>query len=248
MHNTLILVASLAALGTNSARAADIPVNVGIGPAAFYVPEHLDDEDPEPFYGLRLNVKAIINRDIIKKYKGQIPPQYRSAVEKVDEIRVGYLLIPESIMLGSRKTPHGPEIYGATWRPLGIGLPIKMGPARLSLGTGLLITYAYINTGDYKIVDQTDEELEDLRDPDDVKFRHQVTHFFRPGADVNLDFEVQFTESFLASIGWSSAYYVPQEIGGSFGSLGMDDLQKSIWRLHQAYAMLHYRFPVEAKL
>lgn len=243
-----LLAVSLAMLAATPAVAAEIPVNIGVGPSAFYIPEHLDDEDPEPFFGLRLHIKAVIDQATIKKHKNKIPAQYRSAVEKVDEVRVGFLLVPESIMIGTRQKPHGPEVYGATWRPIGLGVPIKMGPARLSLGTGLLITYAFINIGDYKIADQTDEELAELRDPNDVEYRGQVTHFLRPGADLNADLEIKFSDSFLMSLGWSSAYYVPQKIGGGIGTMGMEDLQKSIWRIHQAYLMAHYRIPVDAKL
>lgn len=227
--------------------AAEIPVNIGVGPSAFYVPEHLDDRQPEPFYGLRLHIKAVIDRDALRKNKNKIPAQYRAAVEKVDEVRVGYLLVPETIMIGPRRSPHGPEIYGASWRPLAIDLPLKLGPTRLSIGTGLMITYAYVNTGDYRIVDQTDKELKDLGNAA-IKYRAQTTHFLRPGADLNAEYEVKFSSEFLMSLGWSSAFYVPQEIGGPFFSLGADDLQKSLWRVHQAYLVLHYRMPVQVSL
>lgn len=190
------------AAGVSSvAFSTEIPVNIGAGPAAFYVPEHLDEEDPKPFYGLRLHIKAIVNRELIQKNKGKVPDQYRKAVEKVDEARVGYLLIPESIMLGTRKEPHGPEFYGATWSPLSVGLPVRMGPARLSLDAGLVLTYAYVNLGDYKLVDQTDDELKSLHRGDEVRYRRQVTHFFRPGGELGLDLEIAFSESVLTSFG-----------------------------------------------
>ena len=227
--------------------AAEIPVNIGVGPAAFYVPEHLEEDDPKPFYGLKLHIKAIIDKKLIERNKGKIPDQYRKAVEKVDEIRVGYLLIPETIMLGTRKKDSGPEFFGATWRPIGLGVPVKMGPARLSLDTGLLITYAFINTGSYKIPEQSNKELE--KNPrTEVTYRDQTTHFLRPGMDLKLDLEVMFSDSFLTSIGWSSAYYIPQKIGGSIGSVGADQLEKSLWRIHQAYLMMNYRIPVNAKI
>jgi hypothetical protein len=231
---------------TRRAGATEIPVNIGVGPAAYYVPEKLQEEDPEPFYGLKLHIKAVIDKELIKKHKNKIPAQYQKSLEKVDEIRVGYLLIPESIMLGTRRKEHGPEFFGATWRPIGLNIPVKMGPARLAIGTGLLITYAFVNTGNYKIVDNA-KELEEgtAREPE---YRDQVTHFLRPGMDLNADFEVKFTESFLMSMGWSSAYYIPQKIGGGIGTLGADDLERSLWRIHQAYVMAHYRIPVTVRL
>lgn len=238
----LISGAATHLLFASAGTAAEIPVNIGVGPAAYYIPERLQEEDPEPFYGLRLHIKAVIDQELIKRHKGKIPANYQKAVEKVDEVRVGYLLIPENIMLGTRKKEKGLEFFGATWRPLGLGVPIKLGPARLSIGTGLLITYAFINTGAYKIQDNANKEGAP------PEYREQVTHFLRPGADLNADFEVKFTDSFLMSLGWSSAYYIPQKIGGGIGTMGADDLERSLWRIHQAYLMVHYRIPVDAKI
>ena len=227
--------------------ATEIPVNIGVGPAAFYVPEHLEEDDPEPFYGLRLHIKAIIDKKLIERNKGKIPDQYRKAVQNVDEVRVGYLLIPETVMLGARTKDSGPEFFGATWRPLGLGVPVKMGPATLSLDTGLLITYAFINTGGYKIPDQSNEDIE--KNPrTEITYRDQTMHFLRPGMDLKLELEVKFSDSVLTSLGWSSAYYIPQKIGGGIGTVGADQLEKSIWRIHQAFVMLHYRIPVNAKI
>jgi hypothetical protein len=248
LSTVLFNVSFLIFFGFNQqAFAVEIPVNIGVGPAAFYVPEHLEEDDPSPFYGLKLHIKAVIDKKLIEKNKGKIPERYRKAVEKVDEVRVGYLLIPETIMLGTRAKDSGPEFFGATWRPIGLGVPLKMGPARLSFDTGLLITYAYINTGSYKIPDQSTKELEE-NPRAEITFRDQTTHFLRPGMDLKLDLEVQFSESFLTSLGWSSAYYIPQKIGGSMGTVGADQLEKSLWRIHQAYLMMHYRIPVKAKI
>jgi hypothetical protein len=234
---------------TATAFGAEIPVNIGVGPAAFYVPEKLQDDDPEPFYGLRLHIKAVIDKKLIEKNKGKIPKKYQKALAKVDEVRVGYLFIPEAIMVGTRKKEHGPEFYGATWRPIGLGVPVKMGPTRFTLGTGLLITYAFVNIGDYKIADAIDEDIEAGKvRVEDLEYREQITHFLRPGMDLKAELEIKFTDSFLTSFGWSSAYYVPQKIGGGIGSLGMDELKKSLWRIHQAYFMLHYRIPVKANI
>jgi hypothetical protein len=230
------------------AGAVEIPVNVGIGPAAFYIPEHLEDGDPKPFFGLRLHIKAVIDRETIKQYKNEIPAQYRKAVEGVSEVRVGYLLIPESILLGHRKTEGGPELYGATWRPIAMGMPIQIGPVRLSLGTGFLITYAYVNTGKYKIIDHKDQHSTVMVGSSDAQYRSKVTNFLRPGADVGLDLELRLSDAILVSLGWSSAYYLPQKIGGSITTTGMGDLQNSIWRVHQAYLVANYRMPVEVRL
>jgi hypothetical protein len=159
--------------------------------------------------------------------------------------------MPESIMIAPRKRPHGMELYGSTWRPLGVSIPIKMGPARLTLGTGLLFTYAYINTGGYNVIDNTEINDDGNRiviEGEDPEYRDQVTHFTRPGMDLKAELEIKFSDSFLTSFGWSSAYYLPQKIGGSVFSMGIDNLENSVWRIHQGFFMLHFRIPFETTI
>ena len=110
-----------------------------------------------------------------------------------------------------------------------------------------MITYAFNNTGSYKIPNQSNEDIE--KNPrTEITYRDQTTHFLRPGMDLKLDLEVKFSDSFLTSLDWSSAYYIPQKIAGGIGSIGADQLEKSLWRIHQAYLMVHYRIPVNAKI
>ncbi|NRA47391.1 MAG: hypothetical protein HRU09_20775 [Oligoflexales bacterium] len=75
-------------------------------------------------------------------------------MSKVDEVRVGFILVQDSVIISPRKEDKGLELYGATWRPLGLGIPIKMGNTKLSLGTGLVFSYLYLNLGNYKILDE----------------------------------------------------------------------------------------------
>ncbi|MEZ4742585.1 MAG: hypothetical protein R3B45_09080 [Bdellovibrionota bacterium] len=226
----------------------EVPINLGIGPSKFYVPEKLGRDDTKPFSGFRLHIKAVVNKALLEKNKRKIPEKFRKSLQKVEEVRVGFILIPESIMLGWRTVPGGPEIWGATWKPLSLGLPLRIGPARLSLSLGLVGTYAYVNTGRYKIPEDDDIEVPNQSSepaPDSISYVNQVTHFFRPGAQANIDFEFAFTENFLVSVGASSSYYVPQKIGGTFTELG-SRRDRSLYRIHEAYALLHYRIPYKA--
>jgi hypothetical protein len=60
-----------------------------------------------------------------------------------------------------------------------------------------------------------------------------------------VDLELQFSKRFLVSVGWESALYVPQELGG----LGLPErLRDGIFHVGQAYLQLHFRFPYTTRL
>ena len=225
-------------------QAVEIPINIGLGPAYYLIPEQLEGQQNK-HTGLSLHIKAIIDKASIEKHKGKIPKKYHDAVSKVDEVRVGFILVPDSIIISPRKEEHGLELYGATWRPIGLGIPLKMGNAKLSFGTGLIFSYLFVNLGDYKIVDP-EKKLEGNNEDSKV-YLDQVTHFVRPGIDLRLSLEIKFSPSFITSLAWTSAYYVPQKIGG-----GVFDISKTksqnLWRIHHGAFLLNFRFPYDAKL
>ena len=78
---------------------------------------------------------------------------------------MGFILIPDSIIIAPRKEEKGLEIYGATWRPVGLNLPIKMNAVKFSVGAGVLISYIYFNMGSFKIVDKEQVEDDDQKVP-----------------------------------------------------------------------------------
>ena len=202
------------------AEAVEVPVNVGVGPAFFFITGDVQ-ENHSPHTGLQLDVAAIIDKPTLKKAKGKIPKKYRKQVLRLNEVRVGVLYIPDSLIL-SPGDGNKASVYGATWRPLSAGVPV--GPLRFSAGA--LLTYAFM-------------------DGDAIG---GSTHFFRPGLDARVSFEAPLGDAFRVSAGWSSGLYVPQTLGGAFETIDASGASNTVWHMGQAFAVLHYRFPYKTRL
>ncbi|MCK8503056.1 hypothetical protein OWM54_29295 [Myxococcus sp. MISCRS1] len=203
-----------------AARNVTVPVDVGVGPAAFLFFGPVFDDQPI-HTGLKLSVEAVLDKDWLKKNQRAIPSRYRKYAKSVDEVRISpSIFIPDSLIISPKVRDTG--MYGVTWKPLGLGLPLTSGPVRLAVGGGVLLTYAYLHS----------DTLAD-------------THFVRPGAELGVDLELQLSKSFLISLGWESALYVPQELGG----LGLPDrVRDGIFHVGQAYLQFHVRFPYSTRL
>jgi hypothetical protein len=205
-------------------RTVTAPVDVGVGPAAFFFFGPVFNDQPL-HTGLKLNVEAVLDQEWLRKNQALIPRKYRKRALKSGEIRFSpavLALIPDSLIISPKYRNTG--IYGATWKPLGIGLPLSSSPVRFSVDAGLLLTYAYLYSS-----------LETVG----------TTHLLRPGLQLGADLEFQLSKSFLISIGWDSALYIPQRLG-TFGET--KPLSQSIFHVGQAYLMFHFRFPYTTRL
>jgi hypothetical protein len=216
----LLLLSTLLLPALAAAQRVTVPVDVGVGPAAFLFFGPVFEDQPI-HTGLKISVDAVLDREWLKKNQRLIPKRYRKQAQQLDEIRISpSILIPDTLIISPKVRDTG--MYGATWKPLSLGLPLSSSPVRLSVGAGLLLTYAYLYS----------DTLAD-------------THFLRPGAELGVDLELQFSKRFLVSVGWESALYVPQELGG----LGLPDhLRDGIFHVGQAYLQLHFRFPYTTRL
>jgi hypothetical protein len=202
----------------SSAATVEIPVDIGIGPAAHFITGPIQD-DQLVHTGLVISVQAIIDKAVIKKYKKRIPEKYRQLALSMDEVRFSpSIFIPDTLIISPGYANTG--IYGISWRPIGMGVPfVKSNNFRLGANAGLRLTYLFIHSTS-------------LASP---------THFLRPGIDLKGNCEIPFSKSFLVSIGWNSQVYIPQKVGASIASVGT--LDESIWHVGQAYLKFHYRFP-----
>lgn len=214
--STLLLWPALAP----AAQKVTVPVDVGVGPAVFMFFGPVFEDQPL-HTGLKLSVDAVLDKEWLRKNQRVIPARYRKQATKVEEIRISpSIFIPDSFIISPKYRDTG--MYGITFKPLGLGLPLSSSPVRFTVGAGLVLSYAYIFS----------DTLPD-------------THFLRPGAEVGADLEFQLAKSFLISVGWESTFYVPQELGG----LGLPDtLGDGIFHVGQAYLQFHFRFPYSTRL
>ncbi len=227
LRTALTLTATLAVALAGSrapARAGRItvPLNVGVGPAAHFLTGKLQ-RDQVVHGGLRLQLFALIDQAAVRANWDQIPAKWRGRASKIKELRVGHLLIPDTLFLSPKVNKT--QMWGVTFRPLSLGIPLVRRPVRLHVGVGLIATYAYIQSDDPQL---------------------GTTHFLRPGLDARVDLEIALTRRWLVSLGWTSQFYVPQKVGGPIDELGA--LEDSLWHIGQAYLLLNYRFPYSTRI
>jgi hypothetical protein len=226
----LLMVACLAA-GAAHAEPVTVPVDIGVGPAAYVISGPVFDDQPV-HGGLKISVQAIIDQATIHAHQNRIPARYRAQALRMNEVRISpSIFIPDALIISPKIRNTG--IYGVTWRPISIRFPlVDADPVRFGLSAGLLLTYAYLYS-----------DLADL----------PATHFIRPGLDIGAELEIALTSSFLLSLGWASGFYVPQGLGvlgmGPFGDeQNWDTLNQTLWHLGQGFIKLHFRFPYTANL
>jgi len=218
----LLALAVLLLAGTAHAEHVTVPVDIGIGPAAFlFVPSPVYD-DQQFHFGLKLSLEAIIDHATIAREKNRIPAQYRNMAMKMTEVRLTpfpLTLIPEQIFISPKYDHTG--IYGLTFKPLSIGTGLGGDPVRFSLNAGIVLTAAYLYS--------------DLL---------PNTFFLRPGLSVQAELQIMPIHAFGFSLGWESAFYVPQVLGG----FDVTPIDQSIWHIGAAFFKFHFRFPYTANL
>jgi hypothetical protein len=224
---TLFLGLALALPLLAHAKEVTVPIDVGIGPAAMIWTGPIAQDQPV-HWGLSISANAVLDQKFLRKNRKMIPKQYRRQVTQMDEIRIGYLLIPDTLIISPKVNNTG--MYGINWSPVSMGIPLVNKPFDLKLTADLMLTYAFIYS-----------------DNDDVG----TTHFLRPGLGLGVNLELPLGGRFFLSMGWRSAFYVPQAVNSSLQDLGPiteGDLTQSIWHVGQGAAQVHYRFPYKAQL
>ena len=235
----LLAAATVAAVGLWTVDAdaqqrgtAEVPVQVGVGPTGSMLASPVVDGevgwggalfDDQPVYsGLRLDVTAVIDSDLVDRHPRLVPGQYRSQIQQMGEVRYrpGVLAaIPSSLHLSPPIVDA--QAWGATWSLIGVGLAPISEPFRLSAGASLIGTLMYIGS----------ESVD-------------APYFFaRPGIEINIDLEVPVTDRFLISFGWASQFHAPpQPLSENLIAAGSFD-QHSLWHIGQFYVQGHFRIP-----
>ena len=192
-----------------------VPVDIAAGPAALWFSDAIGS-DQLGHFALKIRVEAILSHTLIHNNIQRVPAQYRNLAEGMAEVRYRpSLLIPEELIVSPKLFHTG--MYGMTWRPLQLGLNLVAGAAPLGLSAGLDLTYAFIHS-------------------DSLGFAWM--NFLRPGLDLQLEWEVPLADSLHLSVGWQSALYVPQPLGGGVFELGGFN-QRSIWHVGQVFLLFH---------
>jgi hypothetical protein len=224
---TLSLLLALAIPQAAHAKKVAVPIDVGVGPAALIWTGAIA-QDQLVHYGLSISAAAVLDKKFLRQNKKLIPKQYRRQVTQMDEIRIGHLLIPDTLIISPKTQNTG--MYGVNWSPLSLNLPVVQKPFDLKATADLMLTYTFIHSDNESI---------------------GTTHFLRPGLGLGANFEVPIGGRFYFSMRWRSALYVPQAVGSSLEDLGpieQGDFSKSIWHVGQGSAQLHYRFPFVTRL
>ncbi len=208
-------------------RSVDLPLNIGFGPAFNYFPQIISD-DQMIHYSLKLNMYAVLDRELIEQNKARVPKKYRGFIEGKDEIKITYIFIPESIIISPEYRHTG--IYGANFRPLSIGIPLlKSKDFKSNINLGINITYMFIHS-------------------DTIFDKSGSMNFFRPGINIQLDNNIRISKKFLFSFGIDTYFYIPQEIRDGSPILEIGNSQRWIWFCGQPYLMVNLRLPYKTKI
>lgn len=207
--------------GKKKNKAVEVPIDIGVGPAGHWITGPVANNQ-SIHSGLAFSVEAVLDKKLLRKFKNRIPKQYRSTVLGMDELRISHPLIPDTFFISPAGIVGDTGIYGVSWRPIGINVPLINEGVGFDVGVGARFTYFYLHS----------QSLEN-------------THFVRPGIDAKAEFEIPFSDRFLVSFGWDSQFYIPQTLGGGVFEAG--PLDESIWHVGQGFLKFHFRVPVTVK-
>ena len=213
-----------------------VPVDVGIGPAAYWFSGRLfENRGWLPHFGIQINVQAIIDKDLIEANWNRVPDKYRGMAASITELRVSpSFLIPSALIISPKLDAlGGVGMYGATWTPIGLTL-ISTGQksardwnpsrGRFSLDADLLLTALFIHS-DFPAI--------------------PMTFFFRPGVQLKMTLLLSVTKTFLISLGGGAQAYIPQRLGSFFE---VTPFEEDVWFAGFAFLKFHVRFPYEVAL
>lgn len=212
---------------TGYAEKIEVPVDIGVGPSGLMWNGPISADQPF-HYALSISAGAVLDKKQIKKHGKRIPKKYRKMAKTLDEVRIGHLLVPDTVII-SPKTNHT-GMYGVNWSPLKLGMPLVKKPFRLKVTLNPVLTYTFIHS-----------DLAEIG----------TTHFLRPGIAGGVSLEFPLFGPFRCSVHARSQVYIPQATGGSVVDLGLTDnglADNAIWHVEQVALRIHYRFPYRTNL
>lgn len=211
-----------------------VPIDIGVGPALL-LPNPPAFASQPMFTGLSLSIAAVIDQELIREHANRIPPGMRKAARGLNEVRYRpwfLALVPELLVVSPQlEGLSSTGMYGAVWRPFGIGLTLLDEPVRVAVNGAVDVAALYLHSttlGGGSVATQSQ------------------TVFLRPGLNLELVLEVPLTDSLLLSGGWSSDLFIPQPFGGEPWEI--EPLDDALWHLGGPFLKVHVRIPYTVEL
>jgi hypothetical protein len=244
---TLLVVVVVVALGASPAEAGKrrkrrasrpppssgplvVPVEVAVGPIAL-VPSSPLLLDQPVFGGIRVEVAAVVDRELIRAHASRLPAWARGVAGSVNEVKVRpswLALLPEELVISPQVANTG--MYGAIWRPFGVSLSLLEQPGfRVFAGAAVDAVALVIHSTTVGVPAGAAPGAQSL------------TLVLRPGLNATLAGEWIVSKEWRLSAGWASDVFVPQAIGRA--PWEMFPVENALFHLGGPYLMVHGRFP-----
>jgi hypothetical protein len=212
----------------------EVPIDVGIGPTLLVPNPPLLLSQPA-YAGVSLSIAAVIDQELIRKNAGRIPSGLRRAASSLNEVRYRpwFLgLVPELLVISPQVDGLSQTgMYGAVWRPFGLGVSLLDEPVHLSANAAVDLAYLFIHSSAYGGGSSSSDS---------------ITHFVRPGINAEIVLEIPVTDTLLFSTGWSSDVFIPQPLGAPPWDVA--PLDEALWHLGGPFVKLHVRIPYTVSL
>ena len=227
-----------------------VPVEATVGGAAHFFTGNLQKDTPM-HYGLKLDLEAVISKEMIKKHKKKIPKNYRKYASKLDSVNYSPLpWLPDTILISPMESS---QVYGAIWSFIGIGTGLGKGAIRLQIGIDLNLAAMYIHSDkDLSTLGKNGTSTTGLTGATSTMMntdQENTTLFLRPGLGGEVSLRINLGKSFGISAGWKSHVFIPQKInGGILETGGFSTNANQIWHMGQGFVLLHFTFPYKVRV
>ena len=198
-----------------SAGEASAALDVAFGPQVivpYGVPEGFRSTHP----GLAFSARVIVDPKSFRDEIETLSWPWSMLATKAKVVRWNPIpWLPDSVVF-SPGFGAGSAV-GMSWRVFSTHLTLAENP-RISLSGGARLTWMSFFGGG-----------------------QMATHFFRPGLDLGIDFELPVSDRWFLALGYASRVYIPQGWGETPLSLG--DPGERLWHMGQFYLQAHRRKP-----
>jgi len=202
----------------------DVPINIGVGPAFFWIPGVMGKE-LHP--GAKLDLYAVITPQMLQENENKIPKKYKKYVNMNEEMHMTpfwMTIIPKYLIINPQAENY---IYGGLWSILGISNTFFKSKSIKLEGELILPTISYLYTTAPK------------NDPN-------TQHLFGIGAMARLENTIKFNKKFLASLAYGHNLNI-LPIGNTYKE--EDSATEQQWLQAGVLSLVfHYRFNVKQKI